>query len=108
MCKYINKRIGRLRGWFRALGDPSRVKIFCRLCGCEEAQPVSEVYRARGMDVDLSVVSRHLAQMRDCGLVSAERRGRTVLYRANARAMAKELRELAEVLEECPCCDCEC
>jgi DNA-binding transcriptional ArsR family regulator len=108
MNKGINKRIERASGWFKALGDRSRAKIFCRLCGCDEAQRVTEVHRARGMDVDLSVISRHLAQMRDCGLVSAERRGKTVLYTANAREIAGQLRELADALECCPCCECDC
>jgi ArsR family transcriptional regulator len=108
MSKGIQKQVDRASGWFKALGDGSRVKIFCRLCGCETPQRVTEVHRARGMSLDLSVISRHLAQMRDCGLVSAERRGKEVLYTANARAIAAELRELADALEGCPCCECDC
>lgn len=51
--------------------------------------------------VDLSVVSRHLRTLRDAGVVAAERHGREVHYRVQARELATLLRNLASALEAC-------
>ena len=50
--------------------------------------------------VDLSVVSRHLKVLRDAGVVEARRRGKEVLYKVRASALASLLRGLADALEE--------
>ena len=60
--------------------------------------------RCCGLDVDLSVVSRHLAQLRDCDLVRSEKEGKSVLYSANAGEIADHLRKLADALDSCACC----
>ncbi|MEM7602152.1 MAG: metalloregulator ArsR/SmtB family transcription factor, partial [Verrucomicrobiota bacterium] len=55
---------------FKALAEPNRLKILQRLCGCREAQSVSEMSDC--CEIDLSVVSRHLAQLKAAGVVTAE------------------------------------
>jgi ArsR family transcriptional regulator len=87
---------------FRALSEPNRIAILTRLAiaGCE--QTVSEV--ARCCPVNLSVVSRHLKTLREAGLLSAERRGKEVYYRARARQLATQLRALADALDGCCAC----
>jgi len=84
---------------FKALGDRTRVAILARLASACGAMAVSEV--ACGLPVDLSVVSRHLAQLRDAGIVAAERRGKEVVYSVLYPGLARTLRALADALERC-------
>lgn len=91
--------------FFKALADPNRMRILQELCSCEEAQSVSEMGRC--CDVDLSVLSRHLAQLRDAGIVTSKKDGRHVRYLADAGGLAKIFRDLADALEECANCGCE-
>ena len=86
-------------GFFKALGDPNRVAILASLAerGCELR--VSEV--ADCCPVDLSVVSRHLRMLRDQGLLTSEKRGKEVYYRARISEIAALLRRLADALESC-------
>jgi hypothetical protein len=53
------------------------------------------------------VVSRHLALLRDAGVVEAERSGRSVNYRVRYEAVAELLRGLADAVERCSCGCCE-
>ena len=87
---------------FKALADPNRLRILSSLCQCREPQSVSELGDC--CDVDLSVLSRHLKQLRHAGIVSAEKQSRHVLYTANAPELAKIFRKLAGALENCACC----
>lgn len=82
---------------FRALSDPNRVSLLARLAGCREGATVTELSSC--CPIDLSVVSRHLAALRDAGLVRAERHGRQVTYLLDAAAVAARLRQLADALE---------
>ena len=54
--------------FFRALGDPTRVVILAYLTEMCGPATVTEVDCCR--PVDVSVVSRHLATLRDAGIVS--------------------------------------
>ena len=64
--------------WFRALSDSTRLqallllKAHGSLCVCELVDALGQ---------SQPKVSRHLAQLRDQGLVEAERRGQWVYYR---------------------------
>jgi ArsR family transcriptional regulator len=51
--------------------------------------------------VDLSVVSRHLAVLRDAGVVKAEKHGREVHYSLPHRELADTLRAMADAVERC-------
>src|SRR3954464_6579891 len=62
---------------FQALADPSRRAIFERLTRGEAA--VNEL-TAR-FDISQPAVSQHLATLKQAGLVSARRDGRSVYYR---------------------------
>ncbi len=89
---------------FRALADPTRLTLVARLAVAPGPLTVTEVADCCG--VHLSGVSRHLAALRDAGVVEAERSGREVRYRLDCRAVAAALRGLADALEECRsyCC----
>jgi len=60
---------------------------------------VSEV--AKGAGVDLSVVSRHLAVLRDAGILRCERQGKEVRCAVRVDVLVRALRDLADALEGC-------
>lgn len=88
-------------GFFRALGDPNRVALMARLASCCESRTVSQLSAC--CPTDLSVVSRHLATLRDAGIVESEKRGREVFYRLRYDQLATTLRQMADAVEAC--CD---
>lgn len=86
-------------GFFKALGDPNRIAILGTLAGCCSSLTVTEI--ASCCPVDVSVVSRHLAQLRDAGIVRAEREGKHVRYRVQFAQVAALLRRIADAIEQC-------
>lgn len=82
---------------FRALGDPTRVRLVDLLAERCRACSVSEL--AECLEVDLSVVSRHLALLRAAGVLRATKTGRTVLYEIQFDALAEVLRGIADALD---------
>ena len=83
---------------FKALSDPNRISLMLQLAGCGGAT-VGEA--ARCCPVDLSVVSRHLAVLREAGIVEHEKRGKEVHYRLRADVLVTSLRAIADAIEEC-------
>lgn len=82
---------------FRVLGDPTRVRLVELLAERCRACSVSEL--AQCLDVDLSVVSRHLALLRAGGVLRATKTGRTVLYEIRYEALAEVFRGIADALD---------
>jgi DNA-binding transcriptional ArsR family regulator len=78
---------------FRGFADPSRLGIVEALR--EGPQSVSEVLKATGLSQ--SNASNHLACLRDCGLVTSEKRGKYVYYRLSDPRIG-QLLKLAEAL----------
>jgi DNA-binding transcriptional ArsR family regulator len=62
--------------FFRALGNPQRIRILEELGG--EERSVNDL--ARALEVPQPVVSQHLAILRVHHLVAAEKRGASVIY----------------------------
>jgi len=62
---------------FKALGHPTRLAIVDMLAGGERC--VCEMNE--DIDADMSTVSRHLAVLRNVGILSSEKRGNQVFYR---------------------------
>jgi DNA-binding transcriptional ArsR family regulator len=88
-----------LARYFRVLGDPTRLRILEALL--ERERSVSELVAL--LDAPQGRVSNHLACLRWCRFVEAERRGRRVLYRIadeEVRTLLARARALAE-----PNCD---
>lgn len=83
---------------FRALGDPNRVALIARLG--RSGRPTTVTEAADCCPVDLSVVSRHLAVLREAGVVLAAKQGREVRYTVS-RDLAASLRSLADALDAC-------
>ena len=85
--------------FFKALCDPSRIALFSRLAGCSQPCCVSEM--AACCPTDFSVVSRHLALLRDAGILEAQRRGKEVYYRVRFDNVVQTLRAVADAIEAC-------
>lgn len=72
-------------GWFRSLGDPTRILILNRLATARRALSVGELVAA--VDVGQPTVSHHLAVLAETGFVLVERVGTSSLYRVNERCL---------------------
>ena len=84
---------------FKALCDPTRLKLLACLAKCGRACSVSEV--AECCSVDLSVVSRHLSMLNKAGVLKAQKKSRTVFYSVQYGQLCQALRSLADAVEEC-------
>ncbi len=82
---------------FQALADPTRLMLLCRLLNAPGELRVSDLSDCCG--VHLSGVSRHLAIMRDAGLVEARKVGRTVFYGLRDKPLIPNLRAWADAVE---------
>lgn len=83
---------------FKALADPTRVRLLACLVKCARPCSVTEV--AQCCNVDFSVVARHLAHLARADLLEARKEGRTVWYTARSREIAERLRTLADAIDE--------
>lgn len=84
---------------FKALGDPTRVRMLACLIKCGRACGVGEI--AECCSVDLSVVSRHLQALARAGLLDAHKAGRTMSYSVRYEHLCRTLRDLACSIEQC-------
>ncbi len=85
--------------FFKALCDPNRVAILAYLAESGTPRTVGDI--AARLPIDVSVVSRHLAMLRDAGILTAERRGKKVHYAVHYAALAGTLRAMAEMIDAC-------
>lgn len=84
---------------FKALGDPTRVRLLACLAKCGRPCSVTDI--AACCSVDLSVVSRHLSMLHRAGILRAEKQSRTVFYCVDYGRFCGALRGLADAVEEC-------
>lgn len=84
---------------FKALSDPTRVKLLGCIAKCGRACTVGEV--AECCSVDLSVVSRHLRQLEQAGVLESQKDGRSVSYIVRYAQITRTLRDLASAIEDC-------
>ena len=80
---------------FRSLGDPTRLAIVRRLA----AGPARVVELVQAVGLAQSTVSKHLACLRDCGLVDSEPVGRASLFRLTQPALIDVLASAQTVLD---------
>ncbi len=85
--------------FFKALGDPNRLAILISLSRCCEEKTVSEVSEC--CSVDLSVVSRHLAILREAGVLRARKRGKQLYHSVRFGHLARMLRDIADAIDAC-------
>jgi ArsR family transcriptional regulator len=77
----------RLAGMFKALGDPTRVRLLSLIaaheggeaCICDLTEPVG---------LSQGTVSHHMKLLSEAGLVSREQRGKWAYYRVEAATLA--------------------
>ena len=92
---------------FRALGDPTRLKILellrargkscCALvAGDERGLCACDIEAAIGLSQ--AATSHHMGLLRRSGLVEAEKRGRWVFYRRNEAALARVSEAVAKAV----------
>ena len=78
---------------FKALADPTRRTILALLS--ERERTVSEI--CEHFEITQPAISRHLAVLRDAGLVSAERRGQSVVYAIDTTVVQDVVRVLLDL-----------
>ncbi len=79
--------LGPAAALFRSLGDPARLMIVRRLA----AGPARVTDLTAGLGLAQSTVSKHLACLRDCGLVTSEPVARASVFRLAQPALAEML-----------------
>jgi ArsR family transcriptional regulator, arsenate/arsenite/antimonite-responsive transcriptional repressor len=84
---------------FKALGDSTRLKLLACLAKCSRPCSVSEI--AECCDIDLSVISRHLAILARAGIAVALKEGRTVFYSVRYQAISRAMRDIADAFDSC-------
>jgi ArsR family transcriptional regulator len=84
---------------FKALGDPTRLRLLTCLAKC--GRPCSVTELSACCQVDFSVVSRHLAVLARAGVLGATKSGRTVWYEVRYRTLAQAFRALARSVDRC-------
>lgn len=82
----------------KALAEPTRARLLSCLLKCGRPCSVTEV--AACCSIDFSMVARHLSTMARAGLLTSEKRGRTVWYAADGPSLATRFRDLAEAIDE--------
>jgi ArsR family transcriptional regulator len=94
--------------FFKALSDPTRLKLLACLAKCGRMCSVTEV--AECCSVDFSVVSRHLAMLADAGILDFRKEGRTAFYQVRFGHITGFFRALADAFNDCsfPCCESDC
>lgn len=83
---------------FKALGDPHRLTILATLARAGDVVCVCDFTSA--LPLNQPTVSHHLKTLRDCGLVTGERRGTWVYYRLTPGARERIDAALHAVLPE--------
>jgi DNA-binding transcriptional ArsR family regulator len=86
--------LGPAAALFRSLADPARLVIVRRLA----AGPARVTDLVSGLGLAQSTVSKHLACLRDCGLVSSEPAGRASVFRLAQPALSEMLAAAETVL----------
>lgn len=93
----------------KALAEPTRASLLSCILKCNRPCSVTEV--ATCCSVDFSMVARHLATLERAGILTSEKKGRTVWYAADADALTAHFRALADAIDELspntPCCDAD-
>ena len=103
ICKYkqmnnIEKQ--KLADLLKALGEFNRLSLVYELCQCKA--PKNAMCLCSCCSVDSSGVSRHLKILEKEKILTSERKGREITYSLNREEVAKNLRELADIVETTP------
>ena len=72
---------------FKALGDPTRLKLVAFLHDLKDPESVCVNALAGVLDVTQSAVSQHLRVLKNVGIVRGERKGNSVHYALDRKRM---------------------
>lgn len=92
-----NRKIDEFTAVTKALGDPNRVRALLALLQKELC--VCQVVELLGLAP--STVSKHMAVLKQAGLVESRKEGRWVYYRAAANEVPEEVKEVLEWVSNC-------
>ena len=92
--------------FLRAIAEPSRARLVSCLLKCGRPCSVTEI--ADCCELDFSTVARHLGLLARSGVLTSEKRGRTVWYAASASGLARHFRDLADAIDELEPSDGRC
>jgi ArsR family transcriptional regulator, arsenate/arsenite/antimonite-responsive transcriptional repressor len=73
--------------WFKALADPTRIRILNLLASNDDAVCVCDI--VEHFPIGQPTISHHLKILRDTKFVHAERRGTFMYYRVNRKCVAE-------------------
>lgn len=93
--KDLEARAGEAAILLRAMSNPHRLSILCRLLGGERR--VSELEKT--VSLSQSALSQHLAKLRECGLVATRREAQNIYY----SLAGDDVRQVLEVLHRIFC-----
>lgn len=96
MQEQHKRSIGEQAKIFKALGHPSRLLMVDALrdgekCVCELRELVG---------VDMSTISRHLAVLREAGVVTSDKRGTNIYYKLKLNCLGKFLECTAQAVQQ--------
>ena len=90
----------KLANLLKALGEFNRLSLVYELCQCKA--PRNAMCLCSCCSVDSSGVSRHLKILEQEQILSSEKKGREITYSLNREEVAKNLRQLADIVESTP------
>jgi DNA-binding transcriptional ArsR family regulator len=85
--------------FLKAVSDSTRLRILAHLVETQSPQTVSEI--ANNFPIDVSVVSRHLAILRNEGILLAVKQGKEVYYSVRYEFLSSIFRGFANAIESC-------
>ena len=85
--------------FLKAISDSTRLRILAYLAEVNKPQMVNEI--ATHFPIDVSVVSRHLAILRNEGILLAEKQGKEVYYSVRYEFLSSIFRSFADAIESC-------
>jgi DNA-binding transcriptional ArsR family regulator len=89
--------IKRMTGLFKALGDPTRLRIIRQVASKKERLCVAEI--AGKIGISVSAVSQHLKVLRHVGVVDSEKEGNLVYYRIVENSIRDFGADIGKLLE---------
>lgn len=92
------ENLEKLASVFKALSDPTRLKIVKLLC--QRKQPICVNGLTNHLDISQSAVSQHLKVLKQADLVKGERRGNFIHYELNVEDLDAFRKQLLETQGE--------
>ncbi len=93
--KYNAEKINLQSKLFRALSDPTRLKIVYHLI--DECSNVSCLINK--INIKQSTLSQHLKHLKDCGIVCVKKQGRQVFYSICDKKIVNILKDMDSIVK---------